>query len=162
MKDGKIKSLGFKTIYTLAKDVSPDSSKTHTENTALVLRSIAMNTSFLGEHFNHKNTKNFEDNENAMFLGALFLRLSKISQLNCHQVSVSNIFQYISPSRLNGLMRIVRSTDVERQLRVSKRPGQALLLAERVLLQGRLHSPGHEFAQPQLRSERQAGLQQRS
>lgn len=87
MKDGKIQSLGFKSIYALSKNVPIKSEEKHFDNAFLVLRGITRLASFFGESYTFRDGKSIRENETAIFLGALLLRLSKIIQLNSHDVS---------------------------------------------------------------------------
>lgn len=88
IKDGVIQSMGFKSILALDRNIPTESVKKHADNAILVLKALATNTSFFGEDFESKKSKRFRHNETALFLGSLVLRLSKISQLNHHQVSI--------------------------------------------------------------------------
>ena len=87
VKDGVIQPDGFKSIYALSKEISVDRVQEYTETTAWVLRALAIHTSFFGKNFNYKDSRSYTKNENAVFLGSLFLRLCKISDLNHHEVN---------------------------------------------------------------------------
>lgn len=88
MKDGKIQSIGFESIYALSKDVPIKAEEKHLDDTFLVLRGISRLASFFGDNYTFKDGKSFKDNDAAMFLGSLVLRLSKIIQLNTDEVSI--------------------------------------------------------------------------
>lgn len=85
--DDKIETDGLKTIYNLSSNVSRENLITHKSYTKMVLKSLAKNTSYFGDYFIANDVNSYKNNENAVFLGSLFLRLSKISQINSRQVS---------------------------------------------------------------------------
>ncbi|KAJ8674754.1 hypothetical protein QAD02_010540 [Eretmocerus hayati] len=100
MENEKIKVQGFRSVYSLADQVSEGSLEKRLQDTALVLRSIARNTALFGEDFNHSSTEAFQKNDNVLFIGALILKLSKVSQLNQHQMWNGN---YVCQNKLDRL-----------------------------------------------------------
>ncbi|KAJ8667145.1 hypothetical protein QAD02_008807 [Eretmocerus hayati] len=100
VENGVIKSQGFKSIYNLMDQVSQGSLQDRLHDTAMVLRSIAWNTTLFGENFNHRSSTAFKNNENVLFVGTLILKLSKVSQLNKHQMWNGN---YVCANKLDRL-----------------------------------------------------------
>ncbi|XP_003425566.1 SET and MYND domain-containing protein 4-like [Nasonia vitripennis] len=86
LKNEKIQSMGFMSIYALSKNISLENLQTHLENTAIVLRALAEHTTWLEEKCDFNDCKRLKKNENAIFLAALFLTLSKIAHVNKHEM----------------------------------------------------------------------------
>lgn len=93
--NGKIQSRGFKTLCSLSKNISEESlSKIHKEPLVKMLKSFGLNTPIFGNNFDHSNAESYKTNEDVILLGSLFLRLSKISQVNGRQVSIEKWIEY--------------------------------------------------------------------
>ncbi|OXU29326.1 hypothetical protein TSAR_006528 [Trichomalopsis sarcophagae] len=86
LKNEKIQSMGFMSIYALSRNISIKSVHKHLENTAKVMRALVERTVWLKEKCDFNDCKKLKKNENAIFLAALFLRLSKIAHVNKHQM----------------------------------------------------------------------------
>lgn len=103
-KGKKIQSLGFKTVYNLANYIQADELSSHKVNTAKALKSMTKNNFFFGKNSDCEKTKRLIKNENSLFLGSLILRLSKVAQLNSHQVSILNILDFQCQRSMNNLI----------------------------------------------------------
>lgn len=87
-----MKGNGFKSMYMMSGNASSQLLEKHKKDTAKVLKSLGRNTAYFGNNFDYSNVEYYKDNENVLFLGALFLRLSKICEMNSFQVSMGRRF----------------------------------------------------------------------
>lgn len=81
-KNEKFEADKFRSLYTLSS--SSSDSKEYVEFAVITLISIAKCTSFFGENF---DLEQLSQNNDAVFVGSILLKLAKIKSLNCRAVS---------------------------------------------------------------------------
>ncbi|XP_001600173.2 SET and MYND domain-containing protein 4-like [Nasonia vitripennis] len=92
VKDGKIQSSGFKSIYALSSNTSDKAEPIHKNNTIMILRALVKNTKYFGKKPGFEKTEELKKDDKVLFLGSLVYKLSKIFQLNSRIIPIGRDF----------------------------------------------------------------------